>query len=50
MPMQDGRRMNAPILSFQAVSKRFGGTQAVDLEPTDAHVRFEVNHGDGRFQ
>ena len=32
--------MNAPILSFQAVSKRFGGTQAVD------DVSFDVGAGE----
>jgi ribose transport system ATP-binding protein len=32
--------MNAPIMSFQAVSKRFGGTQAVD------DVSFDVNAGE----
>ena len=30
--------MNAPILSFQAVSKRFGGTQAVDGVSFDVHA------------
>ena len=32
--------MNAPILRFEAVSKRFGGTQAVD------DVSFDVNAGE----